>query len=67
MKYVSGTIAVVLLVAMLVFSIQNRAAVEISFFWWSFSTPKVFLILGTYLIGMFSGWGFIELAKRAMD
>jgi hypothetical protein len=29
------------------------------------SIPKVVLILGTYLLGMISGWGVLELAKKA--
>jgi uncharacterized integral membrane protein len=65
MRYVTGTLAVVLLVAIVVFSIQNRSAVDVSFLIWSVSIPKVFLILGTYLLGMVSGLGFIELVKRA--
>ena len=67
MKYVTAAIAVILLIVVLVFSIQNWSVVEVSFFWWSLSTPKVFLILGTYLLGMVSGWGFVELVKRAVD
>ncbi len=67
MKYVIATIAIVLLIIVLVFSIQNWAAGEVNFFWWSMSTPKVFLILGTYVLGMVTGWGLVELAKRAID
>ena len=67
MKYVSAAVAIILLIIVLVFSIQNWAEVEVNFFWWSMSTPKVFLILGTYLLGMVTGWGLVELAKRAID
>jgi uncharacterized integral membrane protein len=66
MRYVTGTIAIVLLLAVLVFAVQNRAAVDVSFLAWSFSVPKVFLILGTYVLGMLSGWGAVELLKRAI-
>jgi putative membrane protein len=65
MRYVTGTLAVVLLVAIVVFSFQNRAAVDVSFLAWSVSIPKVFLILGTYVLGMVSGWGLVELVKKA--
>jgi hypothetical protein len=27
--------------------------------------PKVFLILGTYILGMLSGWGLLALVKKA--
>ena len=65
MRYVTGSIAVLLLGAILIFSIQNRTAVDVSFLLWSVSIPKVFLILGTYVLGMVSGWGLLELVKRS--
>jgi uncharacterized integral membrane protein len=66
MRYVTGGLAVLLLVAIVIFSIQNRTAVDVSFLIWSVSIPKVFLILGTYLLGMISGWGLLELVKRLL-
>ncbi len=65
MKYVTGTIAVVLLILIVIFAVQNRDAVDVTFLAWSASTPKVLLILGTYVLGMLSGWGLVELLKRA--
>jgi uncharacterized integral membrane protein len=65
MSYVKGTLAVVLLAAVVVLAIQNRAGVDVSFLFWTFRSPKILLILGTYLLGMFSGWGLVELIKRA--
>lgn len=67
MKYFASFVAVLLLIIVLVFSIQNRESVDVSFLLWSMSLPKIFLILGTYLFGMLSGWGFVEIAKRAFD
>jgi uncharacterized integral membrane protein len=64
MRYLTGSLAVLLCVAILIFSIQNREAVAVSFLVWSVSTPLVLLILGTYVLGMVSGWGLLELAKR---
>jgi lipopolysaccharide assembly protein A len=66
MKYVTGTLTVVLLLIVIIFSIQNRETVSVSFLVWSLGIPKVFLILGTYVLGMLSGWGAVELVKRAM-
>jgi lipopolysaccharide assembly protein A len=66
MRYVTGTFAVVLLLAVLVFALQNRETVGVSFLVWSLSISKVFLILGTYVLGMLSGWGVVEVVKRAM-
>jgi lipopolysaccharide assembly protein A len=65
MRYVTGTLTVLLLVAIIIFSVQNRAAVDVSFLVWSVSLPKVFLILGTYLLGMATGWGLVQLVKKA--
>ena len=65
MNYAKGMLAVVLLLLVLVLAIQNRAGVDVSFLFWSFRSPKVLLILGTYLLGMLTGWGLVELIKRA--
>ena len=64
MRYVTGALAILLLLAVLVFAIQNRETVGVSFLAWSLSIPKVFLILGTYVLGMFSGWGLLAFMKR---
>src|SRR5262245_21513672 len=65
MNYVTGALAVLLLVILVVFSIQNLESVDVSFLMWSMNIPKVALVLGTYLLGMLSGWGVVELLKRA--
>ena len=67
MKYVTGTLAVILFLIVVIFSIQNRESVDVWLLMWSISTPKVFLILGAYLLGMLSGWGAVEMLKRAMS
>lgn len=65
MRYVTGVLAILVLVVMLVFGIQNREVVDVSFLVWTMSLPKIFLILGIYALGMVSGVGLIELIKRA--
>jgi uncharacterized integral membrane protein len=64
MRYLTGALGVLLLVFVVVFAAQNRQAVDVSFLVWTASLPKIFLILGTYLLGMLSGWGLLELLKR---
>jgi uncharacterized integral membrane protein len=64
MQYVTGTVAVLLFLMVGIFSFQNWGAVDLSFLVWTTTVPKVFLILGTYLLGMVSGWGLVELLKR---
>ena len=65
MRYVVAALSILLLLVIVIFSIQNRASVDVSFLLWSVSLPKVFLILTTYILGMLSGWGLVELIKRA--
>ena len=65
MRYVSGTRAVLLVMAIVIFAIQTRTVVDVSFLAWSWSTPKVFLILGTYVLGMLSGWGLLAVVNRS--
>ena len=64
MRYVTGTLAILLLLVVVVFSLQNRESVSLTFLAWSLSAPTVFLILGTYVLGMLSGWGLVALVKQ---
>ncbi len=66
MRYVKITIAVLLLVAITVFAVQNIESVNVSFLTWSVQAPQVFVILGTYLLGMITGWGLVEFLKRTL-
>ena len=66
MRYVIGVIVGVLLLAILIFSIQNLAAVDVSFLVWSINIPKVVVILGSYVLGMITGWGLVEVIKLAV-
>lgn len=66
MSYLSGGLAVLLLIVTLVFAFQNWASVDVAFLAWSMSLPKFFLILGTYVFGMLSGWGLLSVVKRAI-
>jgi uncharacterized integral membrane protein len=64
MRYVTGSLAVLLLFLVVAFSIQNREPVAVWLLFWSMSIPKVFLILGTFLLGMAFSWGLLVLIKR---
>jgi uncharacterized integral membrane protein len=64
MRYVTGTLAILFLLVVVAFSLQNRESVSVTFLVWSLSVPKVFLILGTYVLRMLSGWGLVALIKR---
>ncbi len=63
MKYVTGALAIIAVIAIVVFSLQNLASVEVSFLVWSVNASKVLIIVVAYLLGMVSGWGLVELTK----
>lgn len=52
-------------IVVLIFSLQNMAAVDVTFLIWTASIPKVLLILGTYLLGMFTGWALLAIFKAS--
>ena len=64
MRYGVAAVWTLLLAVIVIFSVQNRASVDVSFLHWTMSMPMVFLILGTYVLGMLSGWGLVELIKK---
>ena len=64
MRCVVAALWTLLLLVIVIFSVQIHASVDVSFLHWTMSMPKVFLILGTYVLGMLSGWGLVELIKR---
>lgn len=65
MKYITAALAVILLILVVIVGIQNRAAVDVSFLFWRTSQPTILLITASYVLGMLSGWGLVELVKRA--
>jgi uncharacterized integral membrane protein len=64
MRYFTGALAILPRLVVVVFSIQNRESVSLVFLVWSLNVPKIFLILGIYVLGMLSGWGLVALVKR---
>jgi len=67
MRYVTTALLIVFSLVVLIFAIQNREPVDVAFLMWSMSLRKIFLVLGTYVLGMFSGWGVVEIAKRLLQ
>ncbi len=65
MKYVTYALAAIALLAILIFAVQNLGAVEVSFLTWTLRISKFVVIIASYLLGMVSGWGLVELFKRA--
>ncbi|MEK6250288.1 MAG: hypothetical protein N2C12_19040 [Planctomycetales bacterium] len=65
MRYISMLISLIAITAVVMFSVQNREMSDLLFWNWSIRVPMFSIILATYLLGMITGWGFIDLFKRA--
>jgi uncharacterized integral membrane protein len=54
----------VLLLAALVFSVQNAGAVDVRFLAWKFSTSLALLIFGALAAGLIGGWAITSALRR---
>ncbi len=63
LHYIITGIAILTLILIGIFAIQNLAAVEVDFLFWHANVSKIVVILGSYLLGMFSGGGLLHLFK----
>lgn len=66
MRYVYIALTAIALIAVCIFSFQNLQAIEVSFLNWSVNTSKFIVIIGSYLLGMVTGWGLFGVFKHAM-
>ena len=64
MRSIKTIISLLLIIAVLIFSIQNIAAVEIQFLLWSFSVPRALLIAILLTTGFIIGMLFYSIAFR---
>ena len=64
MHSIKKIISLLLIIAVLIFSIQNIASVEIQFLLWSFSIPRALLIVILLGIGFIIGMLFYSIAFR---
>ena len=64
MRSIKSIISLLLIIAVLIFSIQNIASVEIQFLLWSFSIPRALLIVILLGIGFIIGMLFYSIAFR---
>ena len=54
----------VLLLAALVFSVQNAGAVDVKFLAWKFSTSLALVIFGALAAGLIGGWAITSALRR---
>ncbi len=66
MKVFWALFTVLLLGLFVMFSMQNREAIDVTFAVWSFSAPKVLIILGSFVSGMLAGWGLYTLLRVSL-
>jgi putative membrane protein len=64
MRSIKSIISLLLIIAVLIFSIQNMAAVEIQFLLWSFSIPRALLIMILLGVGFVIGMLVYSIAFR---
>jgi uncharacterized integral membrane protein len=62
-RYIKGALAVLALLAMIIFAVQNLEVISVTFLSWSMSIPKVLIIVGTYVLGMISGAWLFDFLK----
>jgi uncharacterized integral membrane protein len=66
MKYIKGAFSIIVLVAIIVFSIQNLEAINVSFLSWSLTVPKFLVIMGNYVLGMITGAWLFDFLKHLL-
>ena len=64
MRYIKGGLAILALLAMLIFAIQNLATIDVSFLSWSLKIPKFIVIVATYVLGMITGAWLFDFLKH---
>lgn len=67
MKYFKNGVIGMMVLFIVLLSIQNLDSVNVSFLTWSMGLPKIVLILVSYVLGMITGWGLIDVIKRLVS
>jgi uncharacterized integral membrane protein len=65
MRYVHIAIIVLLTALVLTFKLQNLQSVTVQFLSFSMTMPVTLLLVGVYLLGMFTGGSLWSLLKRS--
>lgn len=58
------SVAIVLLVLVLIFTVQNAETVNIKLLFWTLSAPRAVLIVLTFLFGVVAGWSLRIVSRR---
>lgn len=63
MHYIKGALALLALLAMIIFAFQNLEVIDVSFLTWTMAIPKIMIIVGTYVLGMITGAWLFDFLK----
>lgn len=57
-------IAIITIVLIVIFAVQNLELVEIDFLMWSFTTNMALVLIGAFLLGTLFGRALIRVVRR---
>jgi len=66
MRFVLGLILLIFLAAVCLFAVQNTQPITVRFWNWGLTAPVAILAIGTYLLGMISGWNVIAFVRSSI-
>lgn len=65
MRNVSIVLFLLVLIAIVIFAIENRGSVPITFLGMSLNAPMVLIVVSMYILGMITGGSFVSYLKRS--
>jgi lipopolysaccharide assembly protein A len=67
MRYLTGLLLLVFLVAILLFALQNQRTVEMHFLNNTITLPLAAISVASYILGMLSGWSMLRYFRRSVQ
>jgi uncharacterized integral membrane protein len=66
MKWLQGILLLFFLSAVGLFAVQNTQTLTVLFLKWGVTSSVAFVILGSYVLGMLSGWTVVAFVSRSI-
>ena len=67
MRFLQAILLLAFLGVVGIFAAQNTDVISFRFLNWQVSGPVALLTIGTYLLGMLSGWTVVSFAMRSLQ
>ena len=67
MRVIQGFVLLVFLGIVLIFALQNTQALDIRFLNWRLTSTLSMILVGSYLLGMLSGWTVVAFVRRSLQ